>query len=138
VNGKRNLDLCIVEKPTHPSNFPAITSGPKALAGLSAPDVKGVANSSAMNKARPIPTGARNVDLFVISETHPTLYTIDPIMEGENTHLCFSAANMRMANINMLVMNISIKNPWAMDVPPDSRDRAFIPPGSRTCAIPAL
>jgi len=52
--------------------------------------------SSATKRARPMPRGAMNV-------------TFD-----------FSAASMRMVKIKIKVRNISMKTPWAMDVPLES------------------
>lgn len=71
-----------------------------------------------MKSANPMPTGARKVAL------------------------CFSAASMKMVNINMAVRNISIKTPRVTDVYGFKVVRTASGPGNTACtaaaaAIPA-
>jgi hypothetical protein len=69
--------------------------------------------SSAMNKLKPMPIGARNVPL------------------------CFSAASMKIVKTSCAVRNISMKRPRVTDVPGTSVVRTSMGPGNRAETRPA-
>jgi len=66
-----------------------------------------------MNKASPIPMGARKVPL------------------------CFSAASMKMVKTSSAVKNISMNKPRAMEVPPPRVVETFRGPGNKADVTPA-
>jgi hypothetical protein len=66
-----------------------------------------------MKRARPMPTGARNVAL------------------------CFSAASMKMTKTSSAVRNISIKTPWVIVVWPVRVVFTFKGPGKSAETMPA-
>lgn len=69
--------------------------------------------SSVTKKVSPMPTGARYVDL------------------------CLTTASMMMTRTSCAVRNISMKRPWAMEVPPPRRVLQFSGPGKRALTTPA-
>ena len=69
--------------------------------------------NSAMNKDRPIPTGAMKVAL------------------------CFSAASMKIVKTSWAVRNISMKRPWVTVVPCDNDVCTFSVPGNNGLLIAA-
>lgn len=68
---------------------------------------------SVTKKARPIPTGARYVDL------------------------CLTTASIMMTSTNCAVRNISMKRPCEIDVPPLRRVLQFSGPGNKALTTPA-
>lgn len=80
-------------------------------------EIKGMDNDEPTNsqrkKARPIPTGAKYVDL------------------------CFTTANMIMTKTSCAVKNISIKRPCEIEAPPPNRVEKFAGPGNRQLTTPA-